>query len=49
MSLSQMSECGCPRVPTEGINTRIPLHDAFRSPLRAQSHGQASEAQITMY
>lgn len=43
----QMSECGCPRVPSERIGMQTPLHEKFRSPLRAQSHGQASEAQIT--
>ena len=48
MSLLQMSESVCARVPPEGISTQTPLHDTFRSPLRAQSHGQASEAQITM-
>lgn len=48
MSLLQIPECGCPRVPPEGTGTQTPLHDKFRSPLRAQSHGQASEAPITM-
>lgn len=47
MSLLQMSEHRCPRARPEGIHTQTPLHDKFRSPLRAQSHGQASGAQIT--
>lgn len=47
MSPLQMSERGCPRVPPEGISSQTPLHDKFRSPLRAQTHGLASGAQIT--
>lgn len=48
MSLLHMSEHGCPGVHPEGISTQTPLQDKFRSPLRAQYHGQASGAQITM-
>lgn len=47
MSLLQMSERGCPGARPEGIGTQTPPHDKSPSPLRAQSHGQASRAQIT--
>jgi len=43
-----MSEQLHPRVPPEGVSTQTSMHDKFRSPLRAQSHGQASEDQIAM-